>query len=703
MKNLSLSGLSFAVLLLLSACGGSNGGGSGPANSNPLTNAPSLRTAASSAELEAYIKSVMLETYGTPRMIAYPLAVGVPVPSPSAATATATASTTNTQESGVDEADRLKSDGTYLYTASTSKPAVDVFKTAGASAPLVKEQALDTGSSNPLSGLYLYNQQLLALADGQPSVGIWGGWFSPAYWLNQQSQLFKLDVSTPENPLQTAKLTLDGQVISSRRIGSTLYLATRQTPSLKGLIPYPATEADAAANRALINKATLDDFLPNYKLGDVDQGEIFSPRDCLLTRYSSKNNTQASLISLLAIDLDAAAPVPHGKCFVGDAETLYASTDSIYLATTQYNYTTVSSGSGTTTSTGSTASTDTVTYTPQVTTDFHKFALANNTIDYRGSGRVEGHLGWQQDMKPFRMSEYNGVLRVMTYVGDTSSSNATPARLYTLQENAANQSLDILAQLPNSTHPEPLGKVGEQIYATRFLGSRGYLVTFRVTDPLYVLDLSNPADPFVAGELQIKGYSDYLHPVGENLLLGIGKDAMTNKEFCDNLAGYCETHNLIPDFINNTVGDGRGAWYQGVKLSLIDVTDPANPVEKQTMIIGNRGTETAVSQTHHALTTLQQGNTLRVALPVSVHQMPLGALMGTFMRPSDFYNWSMDELYRLEIDTQTGEMKALEPILSERAAPYAGEFSSEWPNDRSAMMGDFIHYLHGDKVISQAW
>ena len=339
----------------------------------------------------------------------------------------------------------------------------------------------------------------------------------------------------------------------------------------------------------------------------------------------------------------------------------------------------------------------------QITTDLHKFALANSTINYRGSGRVDGHLGWQQNMKPFRMSEHEGVLRVITYVGDTTSSNATPARLYTLQENTAKQSLDILAQLPNAAHPEPLGKAGEQIYATRFLGNRGYLVTFRVTDPLYVLDLSNPADPLLAGELQVDGYSDYLHPVGENLLLGIGKDAITNKQFCDAWAGYCEAHSIGTDFINNTVGDGRGAWYQGVKLSLINVADPANPQEKQTIIIGKRGTNTAVSQNHHALTTLQAGNTLRVALPISVNQMPFGALMGSPMMPSDTYNWSMDELYRLEIDTQTGTMQALDPIVSETATPYAGEFSSEWPDDRSAMIGDFIHYLHGDKVISQAW
>jgi len=181
------------------------------------------------------------------------------------------------------------------------------------------------------------------------------------------------------------------------------------------------------------------------------------------------------------------------------------------------------------------------------------------------------------------------------------------------------------------------------------------LVTFRRTDPLYVLDLSKPADPYIISELEIDGFSDYLHPIGDNYLLGIGKDG-------------------------------------GVKLSLIDLTDPSHPYEKQKIIIGKTGTDTAVSQTHHAFTSLQQGNNLQVALPVSWYER-------------EDYRWTQDELYRLNINTQTGVMQALAPIVSETASaadPYSYS-SYQWPNDRSVMIGEFIHYLHGDKVISQAW
>lgn len=706
MKNPHQIGLSLAIAALLTACGG--GGSTSVSTSNngnnttPATtaNKPALKQVATNAELESLIKQQMLDIYGTVRPDNYckaDVCIAYSTSAPAAATsadASKNVSSTNTQETNVDEADRIKTDGTYLYTLSTTHygvypaiavadaaatsapyapttaPSLRIFKTDQASNTLVKEMALDSDSSITPNGLYLNGQQLVALAEKGQMFGIWSRWFIPSYWMDQQSQVYMLNVANPANPTQTAKLTLDGQVISSRKIGSVLYLATRHSPSLPGLNQYPSTEAEAAANRDLINKATLADFLPDYQLNGGSKNEIFSGGDCFMTQYTNKQSYQSSLISLLAIDLNSPTPTPQGKCFAGDTETLYASTEAIYLATTQYDYQTTDNGDTTTAS-----------YSANITTDLHKFSLAGG-INYRGSGRVDGHLGWQQDLKPFRMSEHNGVLRLLTYIGDNNpSTNPTPARLYTMQENTANQSLDVLAKLPNNTRPQSLGKAGEQIYATRFLGDNGYLVTFRTTDPLYVLDLSNPADPFVASELKIDGYSDYLHPVGDNYLLGIGKDAVP-------VSGG---------------DDGRGAWYQGVKLSLIDVTNPASPYEKQKIIIGKRGTETAVSQSHHALTTLQTGNNLQVALPVSLHEGSASYASGDAASTS--YNWSQDELYRLNINTQTGTMQVLSPMVSETGNgtdPYAYS-SYQWPNDRSAMIGNFIHYLHGDKVISQAW
>lgn len=700
--------LLLAPVLMLSACGGSSSSSTTTATNTTSTSTTTTNTAAkavnlksvsSSSDLETYLKSLLLELYGQVRppnpLIVYATSTTSGSVSDSTSTSKASFSTTTTQEDNVDEADRLKTDGTYLYTTATDKPNLLIFKTNQTTNELVQDLSLDSTNASRLTGLYLYNHKLAVLSDDQQYFGIWARWFMPQYWQNQHSYVHLLDATNPAAIAKTNQLSVDGQLISSRRIGSTLYLATRHSPTLKGLTLYPVTEAEAAANRALINKATLQDFLPHYQWQGGTSQALFQAEDCFLTAYSDKKNYQASIISLVSIDMTSVAPIPQGKCFAGDAETVYASTEAVYLATTQYTYpvmpmmadTATTTNNATTTASG-TAITSTepsinpvITYTePSINTDIHKFSLTSGAIEYKGSGRVTGHLGWYQDLKPFRMSESEGVLRIFTSVGDTPTSNASPAHLYTLEENSANQTLDIIGQLPNSTRPQALGKTGEQIYATRFLGKRGYLVTFRVTDPLYVVDLSSPTDPYIAGELKIDGYSDYLQPVGDNWLLGIGKDAVVD---------------------SSGMGDGRGAWYQGVKLSLIDVSNPSAPYEKQKIIIGKRGTETTVSQTHHALSMLQQGNSLKVALPISLHAGI--STSGNVISPAaTYYDWTQDELYRLTVDLNSGAMTGLSPVVSEKPS-MDNYYPYSWPNDRSVLIGNYVHYLHGDKVFSQEW
>ena len=659
--------------VFLSACGSStttsdngNTGGSGSLV---------LKSAASDAALEAEIKASLLSSYATLNNN-YHIFVTEAITSDVTAAATTSAdssasSSTNTQESGVDEADRLKTDGTYLYVSALDSPEIKLYRAEAGAAPLVKTQSLDTLNNAPLSGFYLRDteDQLVAVAgDGTNSYPVWDMWFAPHYWQNRQTELFYLDISTPETPNQTAKLSIDGQLISSRRIGSYLYLATRHTPLPDGVIAYPQSQTDAAMNRTLINNAQLSELLPTYSINGGAKQSLFESGDCFLTDYSNTKNLQSSIISVVAVNLDAATPQPEARCFVGDAETLYVSQEALYLATTGYSYTTNNGVS---------------TYSGSPTTEVHKFALDGTQASYKGSASVDGHLGWQQDLKPFRMSEHNDVLRIITYTGAQETSVSSPAHLYTLSENAAGDALEILGELPNANRPDPLGKVGEQIYASRFIGDKGYLVTFRMTDPLYILDLSNPADPFIASELEIDGYSDYLHPVGENYLLGIGKDA-------------------VADTVSqNVTGDGRGAWYQGVKLSLLDISNPSAPFEKETIILGGRGTETAVSRTHHALTALQSGNTLKMALPISLHETPPANSYYDSSDPRYFYNWTQDQLYRLNIDTSTGDISVLESITGE-TNDTGNNYYTRWEMDRSVMIGDEVYYLHKDAIKTTA-
>jgi len=139
---------------------------------------------------------------------------------------------------------------------------------------------------------------------------------------------------------------------------------------------------------------------------------------------------------------------------------------------------------------------------------------------------------------------------------------------------------------------------GETLYSTRFIGDRGYLVTFKKVDPLFVVDLSDPENPTVMGELKIPGFSDYLHPYDENHIIGFGLDAEEADALEEAARGL--------DF----------AWYQGMKIALFDVTDPANPIQEYSVGIGDRGTTSEVLYNHKAL--LFNASTGLLGFPVTL-------------------------------------------------------------------------------------
>ena len=182
----------------------------------------------------------------------------------------------------------------------------------------------------------------------------------------------------------------------------------------------------------------------------------------------------------------------------------------------------------------------------------HRIHIEGDEIEYVAGGEVPGMV-----LNQFSMDEYEDYFRVATTTRGQTSGN----HIYILD-----MALNITGSL------EDLAP-GEMIYSARFMGERGYLVTFKQVDPLFVIDLKDPYNPEVLGELKITGYSDYLHPYDENHLIGIGKE---------------------------TTDAGEFAWYQGVKISLFDVSDVNNPREIDKKIIGHRGTDSPVLWDHKA-------------------------------------------------------------------------------------------------------
>jgi len=188
----------------------------------------------------------------------------------------------------------------------------------------------------------------------------------------------------------------------------------------------------------------------------------------------------------------------------------------------------------------------------------YRIHVEANNIECEASGAALGNV-----LNQFSMDEYHDYFRIATTIGSLWGAEGSRNNVYVL-----NMSLSIVGKLVNLAP-------GEKIYSARFMGDRCYLVTFRKVDPLFVIDLQNPEKPEVLGQLKITGYSNYLHPYDENHVIGIGKETVASDS-------------------------GNFAWYQGVKISLFDVSDVSNPQEIDKDEIGDRGTDSPALSDHKA-------------------------------------------------------------------------------------------------------
>jgi uncharacterized secreted protein with C-terminal beta-propeller domain len=216
-------------------------------------------------------------------------------------------------------------------------------------------------------------------------------------------------------------------------------------------------------------------------------------------------------------------------------------------------------------------------------TVLHRIHIENGEISIAADGEVTGYV-----LNQFSMDEYEGYFRIAT-TSQMTSFPEKPSPILHLQNNVyiLNMDLDIVGKLENIAP-------GENIHSARFMGDICYLVTFRKVDPLFVINLSDPHNPEILGELEITGYSDYLHVYDGSHVIGVGKETVGAEE-------------------------GDFSWYQGVKISLFDVTDVTEPIELAKYEIGNRGTDSPVLRDHKAFLFDKEKNIL--VIPVSVAEI----------------------------------------------------------------------------------
>lgn len=618
--------------------------------SRPASARPADRQLAAfdAASLKGFLDAGMLATPAAPLVDFSP------------APAAATFSPTNLVEAGVDEASLAKSDGrrvfAYAYDplSGARRAALRVARVDGdgASASFVGEVPLNGGKAlTTTAGLVLYGDKLASVHGNTPTSS-YLPWMNAAVWASGVTQVEVFDASGTL-PASRWRFEVDGYLITSRRIDAKLYVITRFTPSVPGFAFGPSSATVLAANRQALANAGLEGMLPKARF---DNG-VSQPALAASDVYAPPQGTRRAspdLIMVTVIDL-AAERVVQTLAIAGSVEAVYASTGNLFLASARQD---LRDRSGTIVPDP---------YGSLYRTDVHQVALEPAGLRIVGTGSLEGYLDSSADRAPYRLSEHQSKLRVVTTTNQSLPSLANRVSVLEPSTVAPGQ-LKVLSTLPNANRPQPLGKAGESLYATRFVGDRLYAVTFRVVDPLYVVDLSDAADPKIAGALELPGFSEYLHPLGNGLLLGFGKDAVPAFDFGDGAAG---------------------AWYQGLKVALFDVSDASRPRTIASRVIGQRGSDSALLKSHHALSVLPLGSDrVSLAFPAKVHDT-----VPTFgcCTPSTFYDWSWSGLMTFEVQGPTPataklvERAALATHTRSAQQPYAPLADAAGANARSVL------------------
>ena len=403
---------------------------------------------------------------------------------------------TNVQVEGVDEADVVKTDGTYIYYAKGSE--IIIVQAYPASDVKIVSR---TNMSRSIQDIYISGDRLIVFTAQTPNYYYYyevDGMAQDEY----RSILTILDISDRGNPEEVREINMDGTYFNSRLIGDHLYFIIR--------------------NPAYI----YDDIV---ELPTIREGETWTTIDADCIWYPNNTRGWMAYHTIASMNVqDDEAKLTTETFLLDEGSTIYVSPTNMYLISEGW----------------------------WRETRITKIGIEDGEIKFRANGTVPGYV-----LNQFSMDEHDGYFRIATT--GTNEGRREGNNVYVMDPE-----LNIVGSV------EGLAE-GEQIYSSRFIGDRCYLVTFKITDPLFTIDLSDPENPEVLGALKIPGFSTYLHPYDENILIGIGKETIEDKW-------------------------GEIAWQQGVKISLFDVSNVSDPKELAKLEIGDRGTESNALYDHHA-------------------------------------------------------------------------------------------------------
>lgn len=625
-----------SALLTIFVLGGCGGSGIEIAAPEPAVGL--LRPVASAAELEASLKAGLTTRQENA------------APGLAAGASDSSGTRTYNQDANVDEFDSVKYDGSQLFvapvrtygccflaansqlSAPVDERSIRIFDTdpTSAAATLTAEIPLDDDVS--VQGMYVLDDHLVALT-ATSFYGSYGdAWLGIGLWVPETPGISIYDL-TVDTPVKLYDMTFDGHFIDSRRIADTIYMVSRHAPAIDGLDYWPTTETARAANETRLAAVTLDEMLPTITINGSTQS-LVDPGSC----YIRSDDDSAGYPVLTTI---TAIPVANPEafksvCYNEETYGVYISEDALYLTETV----------------------ETIDQ-PGNDTRIHKFALGNDAPVYRGSGEVTGMV-WRGGQADFRMNEANGVLRLFSTATKDDADDRFDHRLYLLAEDSSGPDLEVLGQLPNNDQPQSIGKANEDLFGVRFLSDRAYAVTFERIDPLYVFDLSSPTDPLLAGELTVTGVSNMLHPVTDDLLLGLGRS-----------------------------DDNR------IKLELFDVSNLSQPLSIGVELLGGPFSFSEAQWNRHAFTYLASDTSAdRLAIPAD-------------LATDDPMAYRIEEsgLYLFEIRDKTlPNLASLIPMGSMIA--YRDGDTNIAPSasrNRSVIDADAVYYVRDNAILTGFW
>jgi uncharacterized secreted protein with C-terminal beta-propeller domain len=531
---------------------------------------------------------------------------------------------TNVQVQGVDEPDIVKTDGTHLFVASTDSGSSP---TGGSAITII--QAYPPTSNAVLSTVSLSGQVIgIEIAQGRLMV-IDQGYTNGTTYIG----LLLYNTSSLSSPKLIGNVTVAGTYVAARMAQGYLYAVVQQ----------PSYTFNSQGNATGV--------MPYLTVNG--QREALPPSSIL---YTPNNSQIGDYTMILSVSMASGAETTV-SVLTGPSSTVYVSTSNIYVVYSDYMLFANADNIPGNVFTGGVLITSSSVQQNQNSTIFRASYSSNGNVVVQAVGSVPGSV-----LNQFSMDEYNGYFRVATSRLATIDGNATESDdVYVLNQN--------MSQVSALRNIAP----GENLYAVRFSGDMGYVVTFEQVDPLFAISFADIAHPVILSALKVNGYSDYLQPLfGGSYLLGVGKDTVASST-------------------------GDFAYYLGLKLSLFHVAANGSSSDVSDFMIGDRGTDSPVLTDHLALT-YDPANNITV-IPVLLAQVPASEQSsGTSQSPPPEGNpvWQGAYVFRVNSTRFT--------LLGTVTQYPAGQNYGDSPNgnlqiDRSVIIGDYLYTISQSEVM----